>query len=347
MKTQISTFILVLLTGLSFSAHAKVWRINNNAGVNADFTSANAAVISTTVQSGDTLYFEASATDYGGITISKKLVLIGTGYFLDSTNNPGLQYNPNAAVINGVVLDSAGTGSTFTGLTLNFLIGPGAGGSSVDNLTITRCRVTGIGNYYGYTPGTILSGWKVNKNYITGSFGDGAWVMQNWDVSNNIIDTWINMENTACSGNVIRNNVFRGAIHIVNGYFANNLLSGWNDYVFTNTVVKNTLSVGTPSTFTAYVGSNNNSYGYTDAQLFAGTGSTDGKWKLAATSPAKQAGLTVGSVVKPDCGAFGGPDPYILSGIPNIPAIYKLTVPASIASGTSSMNITFSTRSNP
>lgn len=346
MKTQLLSLTAVFLLLVS-SADAKVWRINNNAGIMADFTSANAAITNSAVKNGDTLYFEASATNYGGMSISKKLVCIGTGYFLDSTNNPGLQFNPNAAAISGIILDSAGTGSTFIGLTVNFLIGPGANGSSIDDLTITRCRVTGVGNYYSYTPGTILSGWKVNKCYITGGFGDGGWVMQNWDVSNNIVDSWINMESAACSGNVIRNNVFRGAIHIVNGYFANNILSGWNDYIFTNTVVKNTLCAGTPTSFAAYVGSNGNSYGYTDAQLFAGTGSTDAKWKLATGSPAKGAGLTVGSVVKPDCGAFGGPDPYLLSGIPAIPTIYTLTVPASIPTGSSSMNITFSTRSNP
>ncbi|WP_315820967.1 hypothetical protein [Paraflavitalea speifideaquila] len=48
----------------------------------------------------------------------------------------------------------------------------------------------------------------------------------------------------------------------------------------------------------------------------------------------------------PDCGAFGGNDPYKLSGIPAIPSIYLLTVPASIPSGSSSMNVTFSTRNN-
>lgn len=67
---------------------------------------------------------------------------------------------------------------------------------------------------------------------------------------------------------------------------------------------------------------------------------------LKAGSPALAAGLTVGTVVTPDCGAFGATDPYKLSGIPNIPSIYTLTVPVSIPAGTNSMNVTISTRNN-
>jgi hypothetical protein len=51
--------------------------------------------------------------------------------------------------------------------------------------------------------------------------------------------------------------------------------------------------------------------------------STDGKWELRAGSPA----LVAGSAGV-DCGAFGGPVPYILSGIPDLPHIYEADVPA-------------------
>ena len=52
--------------------------------------------------------------------------------------------------------------------------------------------------------------------------------------------------------------------------------------------------------------------------VFAGTGSTDGQWQLASGSPAIGTG-TNGT----DIGMFGGDDPYVLSGLPQIPAIYK------------------------
>ncbi len=76
------------------------------------------------------------------------------------------------------------------------------------------------------------------------------------------------------------------------------------------------------------------------------TGGWDSRMMLKAGSPAIGAGVTVGTIVSPDCGAFGATDPYKLSGIPNIPTIYSLSAPTSIPSGTNSMNVTFSTRNN-
>lgn len=49
--------------------------------------------------------------------------------------------------------------------------------------------------------------------------------------------------------------------------------------------------------------------------------STDGQYQLKENSPAKNAGED-----GVDLGAFGGPDPYVLSGVPSIPVIYQLNV---------------------
>jgi hypothetical protein len=52
--------------------------------------------------------------------------------------------------------------------------------------------------------------------------------------------------------------------------------------------------------------------------VFLLTGSTDGKYQLKSTSPAKGADAEGG-----DCGMFGGSDPYVLSGVPSeLPTIY-------------------------
>ncbi len=52
--------------------------------------------------------------------------------------------------------------------------------------------------------------------------------------------------------------------------------------------------------------------------VFAETGSTDGKWQIKPGGPADGSG-TNGT----DMGIFGGNDPYVLSGIPPLPAIYE------------------------
>lgn len=323
--------------------HAKIWRVNNNAGVVADFNTLAAAV--NAASPGDTIYLEASAASYGGAGLAKRLVFIGAGYFLSGANsNPGLQAATESAVIGNISLDSLATGSVFMGLAgLSFTNQNGAG-FGADDITVTRCQLNNVSVYWGNQAGIIAHNWNINKCYV-GSISNIA-IMQNWNFSNNIVTGTLDMPNPANANLVIRNNVFRGFVTIYNGYFANNII--YSTVSFTNVVVKNNLAIANPGGFASYVGVNGNSSGHTDAQVFQGlTGnSTDGQWRLAASSPALGAGLTVGSVVNPDAGAFGGPDPYRLSGIPSIPTIYTLTVPSSVPSGSNTMNISFSSRNN-
>ena len=64
---------------------AKIWRVNNNLGINADFTTLQAAHDG--AAAGDTLYLESSPTNYGGLSSSKRLVIIGTGYLLEQNQD--------------------------------------------------------------------------------------------------------------------------------------------------------------------------------------------------------------------------------------------------------------------
>lgn len=339
-------YTLIIFSFSIHAANAKIWRVNNNAGVVADFTTIAAALSATSVLTGDTIYIEGSATNYGGGGLNKRLTLIGTGYFLSGANsNTGLQANENPANIGYIGLDSAASGSVFLGLSGLYINNINPAGFGTDNITISRCQLIGINLYYSPQAGTIANNWNINKCYI-GNIAGNIGILQNWNISNNIFTSSLDMPNPGNSNNVIRNNVFRNTVNLYNGYFANNII--YTTVNFINVVVKNNLAINSPGGFTTYVGSNGNTSGHTDAQIFQGiTGnSTDGQWRLSASSPAKSAGLTVGAVVTPDAGAFGGPDPYKLSGIANIPTIYSLTVPASIPSGSNNMTITFSSRNN-
>ncbi|RYD86765.1 MAG: hypothetical protein EOP54_29880, partial [Sphingobacteriales bacterium] len=55
---------LFLLT-VTVTIQARVWRVNNIPGVNADFDNLNGAVLSTSVLAGDTIYVEGSPIVYG------------------------------------------------------------------------------------------------------------------------------------------------------------------------------------------------------------------------------------------------------------------------------------------
>ncbi|MFT3827109.1 MAG: hypothetical protein QM731_24500 [Chitinophagaceae bacterium] len=316
--------IFVFLSGAS----AKVWRVNNNGGVNADFAQLSTAVASASVLAGDTLYVEGSATGYSSVTLRKKLVIIGPGYFLSGAGaNTGLQANPNNAQLTLFDIDSLASGSTIIGLQGYVRIY-----SNADDITLTRC-------YLGLE--VLLTGQKmmnltINKCYL--SLNLNASVVENLQVTNCYLYSWFYAPNAISV--LARNNVIAVSPNISNTYFANNIFSGVTLGSVINSTYKNNLANTNilPAT-------NNNQNSIALTSIFTGTGSTDGQYKLKAGSPAIGAGETVNGVT-PDCGMFGTADPYVLSGIAPIPTIYSLTVPTSVPSTATSMQITVSTRSN-
>ena len=87
MRKQLFFAALACACLFSNNVFAKIWRVNNNAGINANFTTLQAAHDG--AASGDTLYVEGSSQTYGSLTCSKKLCIIGPGYYLNE--NPGNQ----------------------------------------------------------------------------------------------------------------------------------------------------------------------------------------------------------------------------------------------------------------
>ena len=342
MKKKITLSLIVLI---AMTAHAKVWRINNTPGTTADFISGAAAMASGSVLNDDTLHFEASATAYAGFTLTKRLVIIGTGYFLSGANsNPNLQANPNPVSFGNALIqvDSVASGSVLMGLN-NLQFTPLGGlGSGTDNITITRCGNMNLINFNGFTPNTKMTGWKINKCYLSGNLSLAVFVVQNWEITNNIITGTLDLSNINNLNNLVRNNVIRSSINIFSGYFSNNIITNLG-FTATNFTIKNNISTG--SNLPVGNGNVNNS---TDAILFVGLAgnSTDGQWQLkTGANPAIGGGETI-SAITPDCGAYGTADPYVLSGIPAVPSIYLLTVPASVPSNATTMPITISTKSN-
>ena len=137
---------------------------------------------------------------------------------------------------------------------------------------------------------------------------------------------------------MFRNNTFSAnTLEADNAYIANNVFYNANLFT-TNSVIK--YNVANAGVLPA--GSGNLNW---QSNIIVGTGSEDGKYMLKAGSPALAAGEPIGGET-PDCGAFGTADPYRLSGIPPVPAVYMLDVPTSIPSNATTMSIKLSTRSN-
>lgn len=346
---------LVLCASTSF---ARIWRVNNNAGVVADFSDINTAISSASVLAGDTIHVEPSATTYSGITtVNKRLIFIGAGYFLDPADatfpaNTGLQVATKASSINSMQIASlAAAGSKFMGLrfasTVTLYGMTPASTPSPVNLTFERVFFGGGITFSSNGANNHVDGITIRKCYFDAILINSSATASNLTVENCIFWTAYCQLSLTGSNNVVRNNSFYvtgTGSSIVNAYVANNIFSFNGQNSFTNCTIKNNLFAAAqtlPGTATG------NQVSINMANVFVGgtTGPRDPRVQLKAGSPAIGAGVTI-SGYTPDAGAFGATDPYKLSGIPAVPSIYSLTVPASIPTGTATMNVTFSSRNN-
>ena len=346
------TLLLAAFALVTFSqSFAKVWRVNNNAGIIADFTTVGAAIASASVVSGDTLHIEASPNSYpvSGSAITKSLTYIGAGYFLDPNDpgapaNTGLQVATEHSNLQFLRLGAGADGSKFIGLIFSGSLYM----SGANNVSIERCLIisgiyfeSGTNNNFSFR-----KSFMANSNQINMS---GSAVISGFVCENNLFynSAFVNLPNLTGSANIFRNNTIGGfnGMTLTNTYVANNIFGITPQCNFVNCTIKNNLfqiNQTLPPTAT----DNQLNVNMATVTIGGTTGSLDSRWQLKPGSPAIGAGLTVGTVVSPDCGAFGATDPYKLSGIPNIPTIYTMNVPVSIPSGSATMNVTFSTRNN-
>lgn len=331
----------ILILGLCgmFGLHpadAKIWRVNNTVGAHADFANANAAVAA--AAPGDTLHIEASAIDYGALTLNKKLVVRGTGFFLNETApNPNTQYNKNNAFFNQITMEAGSKGSIVEGLAFN--------NAYLRDSLITFQR-NWVNTFYLSTIRDI-SGDTLRHNFFNGGIylSSGSYKTKGLFVYNNIINGAISI-NAALVANAdgfVINNTFLSNNSFISSNFIyqNNIFNSSNfgtyrdaNTFLNNVSVDNNLPPG-----------NGNITGATFNNLYVGgstgTGySSDARYQLKTGSPAIGAGQLNGVPV--DCGAFGGPAPYVLSGMPQMPSIYEIAMPTNINAGTSAITITVS-----
>lgn len=313
-------FIMLLACVFIMSnASAKIWRVNNT-GVPADFTTAQAAHDAAGVANGDTLHFEPSGTNYGNLSLTKRLIIIGNGYFLGSPatfSNPNLQANPASSSIVDLYVLSGGSNSVIMGMTFaNAYLGYS---TLVNNLMFRRNRVTNL--LYFYNGGS--TNVQVLQCYVDGAVAQTG-----------------NHNNVMLANNIILQGVGFDAND--DGTFQNNVLhaSGLGyASTFTNFVLRSNIMVAGAITLTTCTSefnlgnstqfgtSSGNQSNINMANVFVeyptqASASNDGRFALKAGSPAIAAGF--GSV---DCGAYGNTPAYVKSGMPNVPSIYKLSVP--------------------
>ncbi len=317
-KTFTSVILLALVAGY-INVSATVWRVNPTPNSSAHYSTAQAAHDAATTVNGDTLYLEGSTYSYGGLNMTKKLTVIGNGYFL--AENPQTQYNIQPSSFNYYIYCYAGSeGSKFIGCTFTYSVY-----LYTNNITFER-------NYfystYSIYPQANCSDILILNNYFHYSHHSLYFnqIHSNILVSNNYFAGYVSTGSTF-SG-IFANNIFSYPITIYNSTLVNNISLYSVDLY--NCI--STYNIGHSTQFGTL---NGNQQNVPASALFVGLpgNSTDGQWQLKPGSPAIGAGE--GGT---DIGMFGGEYPYKLSGLPPIPAIYDLDA-QSLPSNTLDVNL--------
>ena len=314
--------LLLIATLVSLTSFAKIWRVNNNLGITADFTTLQAA--HNGALSGDTIYLESSPTSYGAVSCTKKLAIIGTGYFLDQ--NLDLQAFSIPSIVDGITFTTGSAGSSIEGVSTR----ANAINIYVSDIVVRRNH---LGSYNGAIP-----------DWSTGTVGIYA-VVSNILITQNCAVQIQN--NSGCSGILITNNLLAGNAYggdattenvlnlhvntvaiVKNNVIRRGTMTAYNSSITNNIMYRG--SYGGTGNLSSNNLSNGTQFGTTDGNLanvdmvsvFLGTGSYDNFFKLKTGSPAIAAGYGSTAQIPVDAGIYGGNTPYVLSGIPAIPSIY-------------------------
>ncbi len=323
-------FAAIAMLGAA-GASATCWRINPSPYAGAQFKTVDDAMNDINVLPGDTLLLDPGI--HNGFSITRdNITIIGSGYYLDNNKQWSESQETNVGRI------FLGVGSTIEGCTASIIY-------TAEGVHIKRCKFNGLCGTY---PNNVIVEQCIISGYHSYQSPAGITdVCKNWIIKNNIINASggaaiTGAINTDGVGSIIENNILISDSWIVigsikNATIRNNILintrSGFDDnqipyaaatvsFTDNNIIQNNVLS--TPEKYANHDYPSNLFVGATIENTFVNEGSEDAKWQLLETSAAKGAATHGG-----DCGAFGGPTPYVLSGIPQfLPHITEALIPA-------------------
>lgn len=357
-------FAAVSLTAFNFQvASANIWRVNNKSNYNSPdkygdnfggtalypvFAQIAQAVGWAGVKENDTLYVEGSTTTYASAIITKKLTIIGTGYFL--TANPKTTNDALESKVSQLTINVAG--SQVMGMNIVNTTSSTSDGKiyiNANGITIKRCRMErGIQfNTSSLTDVYIIQNFFANT-FATGAFytnGSANFIPPTGIIFNNNVCqkilTWGTWPIQQCN-----NNVFDGPANALNLQFTtpefkNNILKPTNATVSINGGNPEKLSYNIGTLPEQFGTANNNKVVADMTSLFVPSGTTDGKYNLKKNSPGSHNGSD-----GTDRGAFGGAvasNRYTLSGLAAIPVIYTITS-SGVATPSAGLTVTISAR---
>lgn len=366
----VTVFIAVCIAQ---QAQAKIWRVNNRSNYNGTtlwgnnfggtvafpvFKQINQVVAWNTVNDFDTVHVEGSPNFYDAATITKRLVIIGPGYFLD--NNPNTSNDLFDAKVRAISFSAGSDGSVLSGINVAVATNVNDGYVTIigDSITVKRCKIDRA-IYFSITGAGLINYLAIVENYFPDTYATNAFSVTNTgyippvDIifNNNICKKTLYWQNT--SGTVVwsitqcRNNIFDGPDNLATPNlrfsttdFSNNILMPVNAVVdITANPGAISHNIGTQST--QFGTANNNLVEPAITSLFGGGASADGYYQIQPGSQAYQNGSD-GS----DRGAFGGAivsSRYTLSGLAPVPVLYEATS-TGVASPVTGLPVTIKAR---
>jgi hypothetical protein len=366
MKTKILLLSFLMVSAVLMS-HAAVISVVNGDNLQTKINDATA---------GDVLVVGPGVyNENNNITLTKKLTILGPGYFKSG----------GTAFIYQLFCNPGSEGSYISGMEVQYDVYVAA-----NNVTIIR-NLLNRTLYMGYNQSLSpnLNNIKILQNYFNGNTSTDLYlgytssgIQSNYLIANNLFKTNVEFRHSNSSTGLIVNNVFdldsnnigtTGGIDFVqinggginNVSFYNNIFRGgfvYSDATNPYTLFSSNYTLNHPLNFKYNVYTIQPS-GYTipsgnlltTAPLLTGyptnllgLNNADGRSILAPGSPAVNFGRKApyaSNSPLTDAGAFGGDQPYKLSGIPVGPYIYEMQVPQ-LAAVNSIVPIKVKARSN-
>lgn len=312
--------LLIILTVILFiqSARPNTFRVNNMLTTDPAqklFKTLPEAHNAATVLAGDTLLIEGTSVVHPAFTITKRLVLIGTGYLL--TENAQTQSEAAQSIVSKITIKPSAAGTILIGLTFSDYYAEDAPYIEASNVIIMRCFIPNT----LYLIGDVNNVQILQNFFLEGGIANyyAADRFTNVVLKNNFISYGINITSYSSYQRTfaaVEHNIFQSTVILTTSLFRSNIITGANAVVtVSSSQVQNNLVSNNQLPAT------NGNQTYNASQLFAGaTGnSADGQYKLKTNSPYLTAGYN-----NSQPGIYGGSMPYVLSGMPPIPAIYEL-----------------------
>ena len=317
MQFKLTTFLLSIC--FSTSLFATTYRVNNTPGTDPDFD--NLIDAHAIARDGDTLMIGGSNESYGELTMTKRLTLIGTGYFLDE--NPNVSVSLLAVIkfltLNPTIDNNPSTGaagSEIIGIAFNLGFSSRSMEINVNNVVIKKCNLSTVAIQGNTESDNPASGIQFIQNYFRGGFTTFRTPKVNIQVFNNIF-------NDRCfvgknSSGAFLHNIFTilDAEGFVGEIRSNILLNTNPNAAVIPSLPNNQISHNIAAA--GQFGDANDNFTTVVDNLFVGStdNSTDGQWQLKPNS------LASGNAHDgTDRGPFGGSTPYVLSGQGGSPAI--------------------------